>query len=146
MGNVADKTLSEENKLNSVLPNKSENVRSENVRSMAIANSDGYAYTAPVGRYRPNAFGLYDMHGNAVEWCSDWFGENYYRASPQDDPQGPRSGMFRCFRGGHWFSTPGFCRMADRSRYPPNHIANRFGLRVVRELDASGSLPIAKGI
>lgn len=141
LGNVADKTLTEEKKLNSVLPNKSENVRSENVRSMAIASSDGYAYTAPVGRYRPNAFGLYDMHGNVVEWCSDWFGENYYRASPKADPQGPRAGVFRCFRGGHWFSTPGFCRMADRSRYPPNHIANRFGIRVVQELPAGKPLP-----
>ena len=59
--------------------------------------SDGYVFTAPVGRFKPNAFGLYDLHGNAWQWCSDWYGEEYYAKSAVDDPTGPDSGEVRCF-------------------------------------------------
>ena len=60
-----------------------------------LAHRDGYAWTAPVGRFRPNPFGLHDMHGNVWEWCSDWYDESYYGASPQQDPQGPSTGRMR---------------------------------------------------
>lgn len=61
-------------------------------QAYAVARSDGHRYTAPVASYAPNAFGLYDMHGNAWEWVADWYGEDYYAHSPRDDPQGPASG------------------------------------------------------
>jgi formylglycine-generating enzyme required for sulfatase activity len=56
---------------------------------VTIRANDGYVYTAPVGRFRPNAFGLYDMHGNARQWCSDLYDVKYYQTSPTDDPVGP---------------------------------------------------------
>lgn len=66
----------------------------------ALAGNDGFEFTAPVGSFAPNAFGLYDMHGNVWEWCADWHAETYYAESPVDDPQGPAAGRARVRRGG----------------------------------------------
>jgi len=98
----------------------------------AIHNcDDGHAVTAPVGRYRPNAFGLYDMMGNVWEWCSDWYDENYYGVSPKDNPQGPSSGSSRVNRGGSWYSEPWYVRSADRVRFGPSVRGNDLGFRLV---------------
>jgi formylglycine-generating enzyme required for sulfatase activity len=67
-------------------------------------NSDGT--THPVGQKKPNAWGLYDMHGNEYEWCQDWYGD--YPSGSVTDPTGPASGNFRCLRGGSYqMSVPG---------------------------------------
>jgi formylglycine-generating enzyme len=72
-------------------------------------SSDGYVYTSPVGKFLPNSFGLYDMLGNASEWCSDWHDKDYYQHSPPADPQGPDSGTMHISRGGSFTDVPG-CR------------------------------------
>ena len=84
-----------------------------------------------VGQKYPNAFGLYDMHGNAWEWCSDWYDENYYSVSPEVDPQGPGSGRFRVLRGGSWHFSPSRCSSAVRAGHLQNIELMSFGFRVV---------------
>ena len=88
--------------------------------------------THPVGKLKPNAWGLYDMHGNVSEWCQDWYDKNYYSKSPKNIPKGPPSSFFsRVLRGGSWLISSPFCRSADRSYCRPSFSTNRNGFRVV---------------
>ncbi len=83
-----------------------------------IKASDGYVFTAPVGRFKPNALGLYDMQGNAGQWCSDWYDARYYAGSPTDDPPGPKTGPDHVFRVSSWCSPAWACRSACRESVP----------------------------
>jgi formylglycine-generating enzyme required for sulfatase activity len=89
-------------------------------------NSDSRTHDA--GRKQPNAWGIYDMHGNVLEWCDDWFS-----AAPGDpvDPKGPPSGAFKVLRGGCWFFYERDCRCAYRLKREPNTRNCIFGFRVV---------------
>ena len=103
--------------------------------SMLFPWHDAYTFTAPVGRFRPNAFGLYDMHGNVLEFCSDWYDKDYYATSPTVDPQGPEGGTFRILRGGDWSSYLRGCRTAKRYRDKPGIRCSNLGFRVVLEAE-----------
>ena len=95
-----------------------------------IAVQDGYVYTAPVGRFQANAFGLYDMHGNVWEWCSNC---GSYMRLPVDDPTGRVAPPFDAMnRGGSWHSFPRADRSAFRRAYGCDNADAELGFRVVR--------------
>ncbi len=92
--------------------------------------------TISVGSFPPNAFGLYDMHGNVWEWCQDWYGEDYYKTSPVLNPQGPSSGKYRVLRGGCWLLSPIHCRSVRRHRAAPgNRSTAENGFRILLDLN-----------
>jgi formylglycine-generating enzyme required for sulfatase activity len=115
--------------------------------------------TVPVGGYRPNAFGLHDMHGNVWEWCWDVFDEAYYKNSPESDPAGPSrttkvirkksktkkspesdpeepsGGSVRVWRGGGWHDAARRCRSAQRYWRTPGYRSDDLGFRVARSFE-----------
>jgi len=110
----------------------------------------GEKHPHQVGLKKPNPFGLYDMHGNVLEWCHDYYGVDYYKQSPEKDPTGPASAPVRSsrqraghrvLRGGAWGSwaakspSPSPCRSANRGGNPPEWRDSTRGFRVVCELD-----------
>jgi len=85
-----------------------------------------------VAQFQPNGWGLYDMHGNAGEWVSDWYGESYYRKSPDTDPSGPSTGWGRVHRGGSWTLDAWEARCAARRPLQPHYSSDAIGFRLAR--------------
>jgi formylglycine-generating enzyme required for sulfatase activity len=94
------------------------------------SDESGNVGTAFVGTYAPNAWGLYDMHGNVFEWCADWYNSSYGTESVVD-PTGPAIGSRRVLHGGNWGSFASGCRSATRNVYTPSVRDNNIGFRVV---------------
>lgn len=88
----------------------------------------------PVGLYAPNGFGLFNIGDNVHEWCADWYDADYYRHSPERNPQGPLGGTRRASRGGSWRHHIKVSRNAARSSIPPEFQYADYGFRIARSL------------
>ena len=91
-------------------------------------NSDNKPH--PVKGKSPNELGIYDMGGNVLEWCEDWFSGDYYKSSPKSDPKGPSAGESRVTRGSNWHSSVGFCYVFIRNEFIPDDQSSGIGLRL----------------
>ena len=95
---------------------------------------DGYVYTAPVGSFKPNAFGLNDMLGNVFQWTEDCWHDDYKGAPVDGAARTDGDCSDHELRGGSWFSTPAFVRADYRNHFAANYRTSSVGIRLVREL------------
>ena len=116
-------------------PPADEAERQQMLKWIAETTDDGQVFTAPVGNYPRGAspYGAMDMAGNVWEWVADWYDGNYYQRSPQRNPPGSSSGIYRVVRGGGWDCNPWMLRCTGRSGAPPspNKGSETIGFRTV---------------
>mgnify|MGYP006277158145 CR=1 FL=1 len=105
---------------------------SDNYDEVAWHGYNSASYSHEVGSKSPNELGIYDMSGNAWEWCYDWYSSDYYNNSPESNPQGPDSGTKRVLRGGSYNYHFSYCRVASRHSNPPDFSSNYMGFRIAR--------------
>jgi formylglycine-generating enzyme required for sulfatase activity len=105
---------------------------SDNLNEVAWYDENSGSKTHPVGQKKPNELGLYDMSGNVYEWCADWYGSDYYKNSPKNNPTGPVNGSSRVMRGGSWYSRADRCRVSSRGSCTPDFRCYFIGFRLLR--------------
>ena len=103
---------------------------SNTVDDVAWYPSNSSSKTHPVATKAPNELGIYDMSGNVLEWCRDWYSSSYYSSSSQYNPTGPASGSRRVYRGGSWGSSARLCRVSYRDYNGPSYRFYNLGLRL----------------
>jgi formylglycine-generating enzyme required for sulfatase activity len=113
--NVADQTLKEK-------------IGRSNPNGVYFDFDDGFAFTSPVGRFKPNPYGLHDMTGNVWQWCADRYGR--YALDDSRDPKGPTDGAHRVMRGGSWYGDPRYCRCASRGHSAQDGRGHLIGFRI----------------
>jgi formylglycine-generating enzyme required for sulfatase activity len=108
------------------------NVEGANLDELGWYERNSAGTTHPVGRKKPNAWGLRDCHGNVWEWCQDWYGD--YPNGPVTDPEGPEQATYRVIRGGGWDGGARNCRSACRFWGTPGNRSSDLGFRPVLTL------------
>ncbi len=104
-------------------------------RIVETGYDDGFPFTSPVGYFPPNVFGIYDMEGNVLEWCNDWYDARYYALSADHNPHGPAKGTYKVIRGGSWNRSGNYLRPTYRTWYPPQCSFDFLGFRCAMDAD-----------
>lgn len=113
-------------------PNRTPEEDEKILRAMGWFSANAFNHPHSVGQLKPNAWGLFDMHGNVREWLQDWYDASYYKTSPAENPQGPPSGAMKVNRGGDWQSPAVRLRSAARGHDLPTERNSLIGFRLVR--------------
>jgi len=122
-----------------------ENIADESMRRVKYhfpvvsGYDDGYVYTSPAGLFAPNKFGIHDLNGNVLEWCSDWY-EDKYKAEDVKNPKGPSEGRYRVIRGASWNRSGSYMRTSYRTFYNSTVRFDFLGFRCAKD----ASLPITQ--